>query len=1035
MPVRLWAFFAAFLCSTALADEPETLPNGEISGFTFESGTGAPLSEWVWLVDGEELGTSTDLGVVALSLPGGTYTLQMRGPDGQVLDVGAVRVEPGQVTEVLATIDGTDVRANIEAPPETTAPTEFEVVTGRLAGKLVHDEDGTAVSGARVFVRGLSIEATSDDEGAFELELPIGTWEISVLAPSFATRSVPDLVVNENAETAVEVRMVPAGLALEDFTVRAPRIEGGTAELLAERQSSASVADVLGAEQMSKSGDSTAASALRRVTGLTLVDGKYVYVRGLGERYSSTLLNGGTLPSPEPERRVVPLDLFPAGVLQSVVIQKTFSPDMPGEFGGGVVRLRTRNVPKQPIFSINLSGGYESGTTFTKGAIGRAGPTDFLGVDGGFRELPDSVAEASAQSPLEEGDLFSESGYTSDALEVFGEAMPNEWALNPRTLPPNFGLSISAGTGFEIAGRPVGVLAGISYKNGWDRNVFDRSYYIVGEEGTLEKSHTYTFDEVENSVGLGGIFGLGFEPADGHEIKSTTLLVRSTDHGGRVYEGFNRDVASDIRISRLRWVERMLFMEQLLGTHPLGGEWAPTLNWRYGFAWANRKEPDRREYRYDLEPSSGIWLLSDRPEGNGRFFSELNDQAHDAGLDVTVPLPFLKNRDTKPHLKLGAAIGHKDRAVDTRRFKFFHKGPLSRDEDVRALDPQGAFVPENIGSDGFQFEEFTRSTDNYAANHLVVSGYGLVDIPILPWLRAMAGARVEHSNQLVETFALFDPEQTPVLANLKTTDALPAASLTITPMDKMAVRMAYGRTVSRPDFRELSPATFNDVTGGRQTFGNENLERAVIDNVDLRWEYFPSENEVISASAFYKEFHNPIESIVVVSAQHSVTWDNADRARTVGGELELRKDFSFIHPALTDVFFAGNASLIFSRVELGDNEGIQTSEERPLQGQSPWVVNLQLGYDNPDLGINAAVLYNAFGPRITEVGALGAPDAIERPFHQLDVVAGASLPHGFRVGFQAKNLVDAFVERSQGDTITERWRKGWSMSLRLGWSL
>jgi TonB-dependent receptor len=371
----------------------------------------------------------------------------------------------------------------------------------------------------------------------------------------------------------------------------------------------------------------------------------------------------------------------------------------------------------------------------------------------------------------------------------------------------------------------------------------------------------------------------------------------------------------------------------------------------------------------------------------------------------------------------------RSRGVDTRRFKYFHKGPNSRDQDILAQDMESIFVPENIGPEGFQFEEFTRATDNYSASQRIQAAYAMVELPFTSWLRAMAGARLEHSTQNVETFELFNPDQTPVPSELDTTDLLPGATLTLAPVEQLQLRLGVARTVSRPEFRELSPATFNDVTGGRETFGNPDLERTRIDHLDVRLEWFPRAGEVFSISGFTKRLTDPIETIVIASAQQSVTWANAEAANNTGVELECRKSLPL------NLFSAGNLALIRSRIVLGDDAGgIQTSNERALQGQSPYVVNLQLGWDHPERADQLTVLYNIIGKRITEVGALGTPDAFELPVHMLDLVARKDLGNGFALSLKGGNLLDATAVTTQGTEVIDEIRRGWRVGVGIKWS-
>jgi outer membrane receptor protein involved in Fe transport len=465
-------------------------------------------------------------------------------------------------------------------------------------------------------------------------------------------------------------------------------------------------------------------------------------------------------------------------------------------------------------------------------------------------------------------------------------------------------------------------------------------------------------------------------------------------------------------------VERQLRTHQLRGEHALG---LFRIDWRAMSAGATRLEPDRREYRQDRETAQ-LWYLSDRPEGNQRFFSVLGDDTLELGIDGTA---FL-NKDETAKIKVGGLLLDREREVDTRRFKYFHRG-IS--QDVLSGDPESVFTPENIGPGSLQFEEFTQPTDNYSATQRIRAGYAMAEIPLRPWLRIMGGARMESSSQEVATFELFNPDGARTKAALATTDLLPAGTITVAPFDDLNIRGGYSRTVSRPDFRELSEAPFNDVTGGRLTFGNPELKRARIDHIDVRVEWFPSPEEVLSASVFTKAFTDPVETIVIASAQQSVTWDNAEGAFNRGIEFEYRKDL------LPVLFTAGNLSFIQSNVEIGQaSTSVQTSTERALQGQSPYVVNLQLGYDDEERGSGLTMLYNVFGRRIAEVGAQGAPDTYELPVHRLDLVGRQDLGAGFELSVKMKNLLDATAEVIQGPKRIERVQQGWSLGLGVKWT-
>lgn len=1023
MDVSLSRFRRALLAA-ALA-LPVVASAGSVEGIVFESGTGLPLADVTLTVGGQTLTTDAD-GGFAVELEHGVYDVVVGNNTFAQVVVGK-----DGVTEVLVTLaaDGL-ATAQIEAPDASTLEgVELQdAPRGTVSGVLVDDEEGKPIAGARIFVKGFDADARSAADGSFTVEVPAGSWELSIIRSGYATRSVVvEAVAGEVRD--LELEMVPTGVQLADFTVTAPAIEGNTASLLAERQDSSQVADVIGAEQMSKTGDSNAASALRRVAGLTLIDGKYVIVRGLDERYSAALVNGATLPSPDPERRILPLDLFPASMLDSIVVQKTFSPDMPGDFGGGVVRIRTRTAPRTPFYSVKLTGGIRTDTTFRQNLDYAPGKTDWIGIDGGHRALPDIVREASNNSALEEGDLFSDRGYTPDKLEEFGESMANVWTPEERTIPLDMGMSMQGGGSVGTDVARFGLLAGFVYDNSWTSIDRTESYATVGGGGEVSERNRYVFHGAENAVRLGGMFTASAEIGEGHELQLTTLVNRISEDEARTYTGYNGDVGGDTTSGRLRWVERQLLSEQVLGRHEFD---ALEVDWRYSFSTASRLEPDRRTYRLDNEPGTDVWRMSDRPDGNQRFFSDLQDRVHDVGLDVTFPFEL---GERALSFKVGASAMAKDRLVDSRRFKYMHKGPNSRDQDILAQTPEEIFQPENIGTDGFQFEEITRPTDNYSGSHVILASYAMADVEVTGSTRVSGGARIEHSSQKVSTFALFDASGSAIEAELVKTDVLPA--LTVTQglgVEGMQLRAGYGRTLNRPMLRELSPSAFSDVAGGRVRRGNPDLERATIDNYDLRWEYYPSQGESVSVALFYKRFTDPLEWVSIPGAEPLLQPFNALGANNYGVEIDGRKDLGFFGDAFEDFFVAGNVALINSRVRIdGDNPLIiVTNDERPLASQSPYMINLSAGWDDLDGRGSLIVAFNNIGSRIVEVGSGGLPDALEAIEPQLDLIGRVGLPAGFSLSAKGRVPLRSRT-MTVGNFVTIDDLQGVEASLSIGW--
>lgn len=1008
----------------------EAAEPGTVVGLVFDA-SGAPVAGLSVRVGGAATVTDAE-GGFSIEVQPGEFEAEL----GVDVRLPGVVVRSGSTTELLVTLSEPPV-VGLELPSGSQARVEERTgPPGVLAGRVIDPARKAPLAGARIFVRGATATAVSDEDGRFTLTLPEGAWDLSVLRPGYGTRGLSATVV-ANETSPLQVELEKTGMELPELTVSAPRIVGGTSSALDERREASTVSDVLGAEQMSKAGDSDAGSALKRVTGLTVVGGKYVYVRGLGDRYSSTLLNGSSLPSPEPEKRVVPLDLFPTSLIESVVIQKTPSPDRPGEWGGGIVEVKTRTVPEKPVFNIGLSGTWVAGTTLGTAELAPAGPTDWLGFGQEFRALPASVAAASAEAPIKPGGIFSEGGYSAEELEALGEAMPNRWGLSARDVPPDHGATLNAGGRLRFGKLSLGGLVGMVYGNGWDIEEGTRSNYANAGEGELVLSRQTAFVESQNKVRLGGALALGADWDDDYSLTSTTLLNRGSTASGITYTADDPTGTGDTRAHRSAWVEQQLLFEQLAARADFG---AVLVEARYSIAFATRDEPDRREWTYN-ETEDGGYVLSQRGGWSDIQFLSLDDQTQDGALDVTIPIPKL---GTDTRLKLGGQRASRTRSAGTRRFGYSFKGTdgLDLSQPIESL-----MVPENIGEENeddagyLQFEENTINSDDYSAGQEIYAAYAMADAGLLPRLRALGGVRLERSEQTVSTFQQFDTEKEPVVADLGSTDWLPAATLTFavgpakTP-DTMLVRAAYGRTLSRPEFRELTEVQYYDYRSGRTLYGNPELRRATIDHADVRWEWYPREGESVSAGVFFKYFDHPIESVVAVSAvSGSVgTFANATSATNYGLEVDARQRLDIVHEALSDVYLSGNVAAIVSAVDLSDTEGNQTSTERPLQGQSPWVVNLTASYENPDLRTNVSLLYNVFGPRIVDVGTSGIPDTYEMPVHQLDLVYTQGLGKHFSTRLKATNLLDWPVTQMVGDKVSEETHNGWSIGLGLTWT-
>lgn len=997
-------------------------------------GVDGPLAGVELVVGARRAVTGAD-GTLRVALPPGQHEVVLRQGE-RVLATLTVPVVWGESTELLVAVaaDG-GARVEVEAAawprPEEGPPRDAALATGELAGRVVDARDGSAVVDARVLVRGQLGEARTDARGAFRLgPLPAGPHAVSVIHPRYATGTFPDVHVPAGGAATLEVGLSPSSIELETVRVSGYELKGGLAALLEERRDERQVTEVLGAEQIGKSGDSNAAEALQRVTGLTVVGGRHVYVRGMGERYALGLLNGATLPSADPDRRVVPFDLFPADVIESLTVQKSYSPDLPGEFGGGAIRIKTKGIPRGFGASVGLSTGFHDRSFGEDGlSYSCRSDTDWMGFDDGARRLPIPVAIAADREPLVLEDPVTREGYPLNVLTSLGQVMPNQWSARPRRdLDPDLGFSGTIGDRYETPLGVVGFATGASYDQKWRIKRGIQRVFGLGAEGRLEPFVDYRSNLTTRHVDASGLAALGWEPAPGQSIRATTLLARTATDQTETYGGYLGNEDRQIAVTSLDWTEEQLLAQQLQGSHlgPAGIE----LEWSYTYALATRDQPDWRRTRYDLDPALRRWLLSNRPEGNQRLYNEVDDDDHDLSAGLDIPFAVRSDEELHPHLRFGGGWVLREREARTRRFKFIHRGERSRDPEVLALPPEGAFGLQNLRADGFSFEEITRATDQYTGAQTITAGWVDLTLPIVASLSVTAGVRLERSAQVVETFDLFSRTASAERADLATTDWLPAASLVWRFTDSMQLRGGYGRSLARPDFRELSTAPFDQVIGAGVFIGNPDLDRTTIDAFDVRWEWYLSEDEAVSVGLFYKELKDPIETVILGGSTRTVTLENAARGRNVGIELEGRKRLSFIDDALAPLFVGGNVSLIRSEVQL-DSSGVATNEERPLHGQSEWVVNASFGWDDPETRTSLVLLYNVSGERLVGVGTFGLPDIMEQPFHALDLVASWGFHEGWTVRLQVENLLGSKQRFEQGGETAEEYTIGSTISLSL----
>jgi TonB-dependent receptor len=763
---------------------------------------------------------------------------------------------------------------------------------------------------------------------------------------------------------------------------------------------------------MKQNADGDAAAAMQRVTGLSVVGDEFVFVRGLGERYSATTLNGASLPSTDFERRVISLDIFPSGLLDSVSVVKSYTPDRSAEFAGGLVEIVPSKLPNRPLFEGSYTFGANS-ETYGKDVLDHsAGGSLLFGLSDSSRVLPAAFPE---RRVIRGGIYTPDVGVLRSELERLGELLPNNWSPSTASGKLNQGFSLAFGNRFG----KLGLMASVNQSFKSQAQTEEQNYYRV-EGGQLTPFTEYDYRSTSVRGSLAAVLGAGYQFTPNQRVSFQAFSTNKATRQTRTFEGYNADAGRNLRNARQLWLEENLFSGQFTGEHLFGGR--DRFDWRVALSRSNRDEPDIRETLY--EEVGSRFQLADESQSGFRMFNDMDESTREVSVNWS---RFFTNWAGLPTMiKAGPYYSMRDRDFASRRFRFI---PISTSGLDLTGTPESLFTPANIGPK-FELREETRSTDFYAAEQTIAAGYAMIDLPLSNRLRLVGGLRVERFEQQVDTFDLFDvdfdDQRSAITNRIEKTDVFPTANLVFAVRPDQNLRLGFSQTVNRPEFREVSPFEFTDIVGGRAVVGNADLERSLIRNVDARWEWFPGTEEVIAASLFYKSFAKPIERFVEPTAQLRTSFVNAKSARNFGIELELR------HRLGQHLLAGANYTYVNSKIELEPFQtNVLTTLSRPLAGTSKHLANAL--FEARVAGSSARLLFNYFGDRISDVGSLGLPEIIEVGRPTLDFVFQQRIGR-LSLRFAADNLTDQDVRFEQGGELQQLYRLGRTISLQFGFS-
>jgi outer membrane receptor protein involved in Fe transport len=885
-----------------------------------------------------------------------------------------------------------------------------------------------------------------------------------LFAPSLAMAQAPATNA-ENQDVQQSTAMQEEGVAPETQEAAPPEVEASVDEagevvvlgrfIPEPMRQTSEVATFLSTEDLSRQGDDTAALALTRLTGLSVVSGRFVFVRGLGDRYSSALLNGSPLPSPEPLRRTVPLDLFPSNILDGATVQKTYSPNYPGEFGGGVIDLRTLSQPSEPFFTMKVGGGVNPETTARRGLIYHGGDYDWLGYDDGLRDVPGPLMQAIAV-----GDRISDANFDVGTLETIGESFVNSplSVIQSQDIAPDFEAEVSGGVSIDAGQFNIGLVGVAGYDSSWRTQRAARGL-VAGTPATIEEqgeSLTTNWDITVNA--LGGV-SLGWGE---NEIQATLLYVHASSKEAQFSTGFEFGAIGAVPCVELgacefnrftestAWYERELASLQISGEHRLG-RWQ--FDWRGAAAQSTRDAPYERSLGRQIGADGAPFYA--RSNDYSIRFSELTDEIISGGADISYTLPITEQRDAV--FSAGYAYSHTVR--DYQRLDFVFGGSLNlalpSELEIARQRADFLFGPDNIHPQRFEIIELTGDDDAYKGGLLVNAAYVSADVELLPLLRAAVGVRWEDGRQSVRTLNRFgalpaDPVQ------IENEYYLPAATLTWNFAEDLQFRLGYSKTIARPQFRELAFSPYFDPDTDRIYRGNPSLVDSELTNYDARLEYYFGRNQFVTLGGFYKEITSPIEEVLVLTSggNFETNFINAPKATLYGGEVEYRTSFEspFEEGWLADKtwLFSINYTYTSSEVQAGEGDIVIDPSDlqprpatnfaldgSPLQGTPEHILNAQFGFETD--ASQLTLLVGWVDERILRRGfGAGLADVIEHPGINVDLVFRHDFTYGgraFTLGLSGRNLLEQeheeFQQTELGAIDVNTYQRGRSFSASL----
>ncbi|MFD2146592.1 TonB-dependent receptor [Mucilaginibacter antarcticus] len=831
--------------------------------------------------------------------------------------------------------------------------------TGKIAGKIIDAKTSELLIGATVGIEGTTKAIATDINGQYVLSgVAPGTYTLVVKYIGYETKAISEVAVKADAVTTLDISIAEAAKSsLKEVVIRSTYRQASIASLYAAQKNSVTISDGISSELIKMSPDKNTSEVLKRVSGATIQDNKFVIVRGLSDRYNTALLDGTVLPSTEPNRKAFSFDIVPSNLIEGIVISKTATPNLPGDFAGGAIQITTKDIPTENFITGSIGLGYNTNTTFKDFQSGYRNTSDYFGFDGGARKLPSNFPSTNR--------VASGSLTLPQQINALKSLNPNFNVYNSRATP-NQSYQLTFGRVAEGKnGNKFGTTVGLTYRNAM-QTIRDLKidYYEFDFNDTKYKFST--------SVGALANFAYTYGK---NKITFKNIYNRTFDDQYLYRTGYNNQTQNpDNHFTAFDLIEKSLLKSTLAGDHAFDNN--SKITWIGSFANVMNNQPDQRKTNYAL--IGGQYVADNTTVGkqNARFFSDLNENIYSGQVDYSLPVNMFKE---KSNLKVGLATSYRDRTFSPRFIGPQLRSGMDGANDIRTLPLNQIFSRAIINKGFYNLTEITSSTDPYTAHTMVNAGYAMLDNKLSDKVRLVWGVRVEKFD-----LKLNDKEPTTTETRLNNVDVLPSANLTYAINDKSNFRASYSHTVARPEARELAVTSYYDFELLANIAGNKNLKRAQIKNADIRYEFYPSAGQIFSVSAFYKGFKDAIEPVYDdKNSTPDFRFFNVQRATNFGFELELRKTLDFVGESFKNTTFYTNIAVIKSKVS-DDRPEVVADASRPMVGQAPYVINgglMQTAYNNK---LTFNLLYNRVGPRIARARGAVFPSVYENARDVID---------------------------------------------------